>query len=142
MKQLSGETMLLTTRLSTWKWLNSQRDITYYKNPSTRNKKSELAAKGEILQKASQGVNCRFAILADVTKEIYDHRSLVQAARPHYSPIYTWISDTFHDNLDDLVKGITISRRNIGKNYMGQKLIFSLQSLIVRQLGSRTFSVR
>ena len=80
--------------------------------------------------------------MADVAKQIYDHGSLVQATWPHFSPIYIWISDTLHDSLDDLVKGMGISRRNIGKNCMGQRQICSLQSLIVRQLGFHKFSAR
>lgn len=80
--------------------------------------------------------------MADVAKEIYAHGSLVQATWPHFSPIYIWISDTFYDSLDDLVKGMGISRRNVGKNYMGQKQIFSLQSLIVRQFRFHKFTAR
>lgn len=69
-----------------------------------------------------------------MAKEIYAHGSLVQATWPHLSPINIWISDTFHDSLDDLVKGMGISRRNMGKNYMGQKQICSLQAIRIPQV--------
>lgn len=151
MNQLSGEVMLLSTRLSISIGYLSESGSThrgtfasYYKNSSTWNDQCELTPRGlwRFRRKLAKGSVKGLLQFADVAKEIYDHGSLVQATWSHFSPICIWISHTFHDGLDYLDKGMGISRRNIEKNYIGQKQICSLQSITVRQVVFHKFSAR
>lgn len=68
--------------------------------------------------------------LADADKEIYDHGSLMQVIWFIFPPYTSGFQIHSMMSLDDLVKEMGISRRNIKKNHMRQRQICLLQSLI------------
>lgn len=59
--------------------------------------------------------------MADVDKEIYDRGSLVQAILSIFPPYTSGFQILSMMSLDGLVKEMGILRKNMEKNYMGQR---------------------